>query len=296
MDKEFHDLAELQLNIEPTTGEINSSWGNLGYWASSRQRADQSITSTSYPQACGQLARELANIATLDASHKVLDTGFGCGDQLLLWLEEYQVQHLSGINLSFSQTQHAQEKIKKLKLGPYITCSLNVGDCSHERSWQKLDETFNRIIALDCIYHFNDKQNYFSLCKQHLEKNGALVITDLVLTTKNMSFWQKIILKSICYFSHIPYKNLQTQEHYQKHLSNMGLVITQQRYISQDVFLPFGQWLKGYIQQIEYSQKVRHKYSWLKYRGTAKFLAWGYKNKIFNYCILRIEAKSSKFD
>ena len=290
MPKEFHDLAEFQLNIEPNSGKINSSWGNLGYWASPPHGA---ATSTSYPQACAQLTRELATLATLDASHRVLDTGFGCGDQLMLWIEEYQVKHLYGINLSVSQTQHAQEKINKLKLNRSIDCSLKVGDCSQEEYWQGLDTTFNRIIALDCIYHFNDKQNYFSLCKQYLEKNGALVITDLVLATEKMSFWQKMLLKSICYFSHIPYENLKIQEDYQKQLSSIGLAITQQKDISHNVFLPFGQWLKEYIPKIESSPKVRPTYSWLKYRGTAKFLAWGYKNKIFNYCILRIEATSS---
>ena len=294
MQKEFHDLAELQLNIEADTGEINSSWGNLGYWLSFNQTSDAQRSLAGYPQACGQLARELANMATLDASHRVLDTGFGCGDQLILWIEEYKVQHLSGINLSLSQTQHAQNKINKLPLHSKISVSLNIGDCSHEDSWQELDEKFNRILALDCIYHFKNKQNYFSLCKQRLKEEGALVVSDLLLARSKMSLWQNLLLKSICYFSHIPYQNLKTQEDYLKQLNLLGLTITQQKDISDNVFIPFGQWLKHYITQIENSKKVTHKYSWLKYKGTARFLAWGYKNNIFKYHLLRIEAMPSE--
>ncbi len=294
MQKEFHDLAELQLNIEADTGQINSSWGNLGYWSSSSQNSVKPHASIGYPQACAQLARELADMAKLEASHRVLDTGFGCGDQLLLWIEEYKVQNLSGINLSHSQTQHAQNKINKLPLHSQISVSLNMGDCSHEDSWQEMNEKFDRIIALDCIYHFNNKHNYFSLCRQHLTQDGALVISDLLLAKSSLIFWQKLLLKSICYFSHIPYQNLKTQKNYLKQLNRLGLTITEQKDISEHVFLPFGQWLKRHIKQIENSKKVTHKHSWLKYKGTAKFLAWGYKNNIFNYHLLRIEAIPSE--
>ncbi len=290
MQKEFHDLAELQLNIKPSTGKIKSSWGNLGYWPSSSQTSDTPRAPAGYPQACGQLARELANMAKLDSSHRVLDTGFGCGDQLILWIDEYKVQHLSGINLSLSQTQYAQNKVNKLQMNSEISCSLKIGDCSHENSWQEMDEKFDRILALDCIYHFKNKQDYFSLCRQHLKKNGALVTSDLLLARSKMSLWQRLLLKSICYFSHIPFQNLKTQENYLKQLNHLGFTITQQKDISENVFLPFGKWLKQYIQQLENSEKVDHKYSWLKYRGTARFLAWGYKNNIFEYHILRIEA------
>ena len=81
---EFHDLAELHLNINPTTQAIESSWGNLGYWKDSNNGQDI----VHYPQACQQLAMEVALIADLSPEHKLLDTGFGCGDQLLIWIKE----------------------------------------------------------------------------------------------------------------------------------------------------------------------------------------------------------------
>mgnify|MGYP000346364801 CR=1 FL=1 len=283
--KEFHDLSELQLNINSVNGKIESSWGNLGFWAP----RDNSKHALNYPQACHQLACNVADMANLNSDHRLLDTGFGCGDQLVVWLEEYKVNNVTGINLSVSQTQHAQQKVTALNIDSSIAWDLRVADCCESSAWQGLDKKFDRIIALDCIYHFPHKQQYFALCKQHLAKGGALVVSDLLLSTGKKRFWQQWVLKAICYFSHIPFQNFKTIDEYQAQLSTEGLVISKHQDISEQVFLPFGLWLEQYIAELNNSKNVSDKYSWLKYRGTAKFLRWGYQENIFLYHLLRIE-------
>jgi cyclopropane fatty-acyl-phospholipid synthase-like methyltransferase len=281
---EFHDLAELQLNIDPASQSINSSWGNLGHWQSND---DQPINH--YPQACKQLAIEVAHMASLNSDHKLLDTGFGCGDQLLVWLKNFQVKHVQGLNISHSQTLHAQQTLANTELSSAYQYDINMADCCLESSWKKLDLNFNRIIALDCIYHFSHKAQYFSLCKKHLAADGALVVSDLLAVNNQRTLWQSFLLRSICYFSHIPYQNLKTQSQYQAQLNELGLTMTQYKDISDQVFLPFGKWLNQYIPQVKDSLALPKKTSWLKYQGTAKFLAWGHRRKVFRYCILRIE-------
>ncbi|MGK0249695.1 MAG: cyclopropane fatty-acyl-phospholipid synthase-like methyltransferase, partial [Oleispira sp.] len=94
---EFYDLSERILN----TGDLY--WGNLGYW----QRGSD------YSMACANLARSLAEAVDLDQNSGVFDAGFGCGDQLLLWMREYQVEFLCGINYSVSQTELAQQRLQQ---------------------------------------------------------------------------------------------------------------------------------------------------------------------------------------
>ncbi len=279
---EFHDLAELQLNINPITKTITSSWGNLGYWQAASH----------YPQACEQLAREVALMGNLNSTHKMLDTGFGCGDQLLLWIQEFNVKTLYGLNVSHSQTEFAKEKIANASFNINTVCELDAADGCSEASWQALDNDFQRIMALDCIYHFSDKTRYFSLCEKHLAEDGVLVVSDLLLLKDQLSFMQKFLLKSICALSHIPYKNFKTFDQYQQQLADSGLSITQHKDISQQVFLPFGNWLKTYIPSVNNNSSKSKNSSWLKYKGVAKFLAWGDKQEIFSYCILKIERKS----
>ncbi len=283
--KEFHDLSELQLNINPQSGEVESSWGNLGFWSTK----NQSNSSLNYPQACRQLACEVAAMADLKGDHNLLDTGFGCGDQLAVWLQEFKVNNLTGINLSVSQTHHAQKKIAALKLDADIRCELKVGDGCQPSAWQGLDKHFDRIIALDCIYHFTNKSQYFSLCKQRLGEGGALVVSDLLLNASIKNIWHKCILKTICYFSHIPFQNIKTIDEYRAELNLLGLEIARDKDISDQVFLPFGQWLEQYISELSDKKSDIGRLSWLKYRGTAKFLRWAYEKKIFSYHLLRIE-------
>ena len=288
---EFHDLAELQLNINPATQTIVSSWGNLGYWPDTGG-AQLAEVSTGYSQACEQLAREVAFMGDINSTHKLLDTGFGCGDQLLLWIQEFNVQTLYGLNLSHSQTQFAKAKITNIPFNENVICEINVADCCQEASWQTLDNDFQRIIALDCIYHFSHKTQYFSLCEQHLVDEGVLVVSDLLLIKEHLPIWHKFLLKSICGLSHIPYENVKTFDQYQQQLADSGLTITRHKDISKQVLLPFGSWLKTYIPSVKDSPHLPKNSSWLKYKGVAKFLAWGYKKNIFSYCILRIEKQT----
>ena len=287
---EFHDLAELQLNINPSTQTIESSWGNLGYWAE-----DGCQDKLQYSQACTQLAMEVAHMANLEnmeSDHTLLDTGFGCGDQLMVWLNIFNVKNIYGLNISQSQTQLAQDTLASAELS-INTCKISVSDCCLKTSWQTLDHNFQRIVALDCIYHFSDKPQYFSLCEEHLASDGVLVVSDLLLATSDLSWWHKFLLKTICFVSHIPFGNFKSFAQYQDQLAQSGLTITQHKDISQQVFLPFGEWLNQYIPQIKNNPNLPKNTSWLKYKGTAKFLAWGYKNKVFRYYILRIEGLNS---
>ncbi|MFW1931658.1 SAM-dependent methyltransferase, partial [Acinetobacter baumannii] len=54
------------------------AWSNLGYW-------DEATSS--YPQACQQLAERLAQAVQLNQHDRVLDLGCGQGASLKYWLE-----------------------------------------------------------------------------------------------------------------------------------------------------------------------------------------------------------------
>lgn len=282
---EFYDLAEHKLNINVQTHSIDTSWGNLGYWKG------EGVT---YPQACKQLALAVADIAQLSQANNILDTGFGCGDQLHIWAAHKNINTITGMNISNCQTLWAKQKIAEKPLFKNTAIDITTADCCDPAAWKSFSRPFDRIIALDCIYHFNDKPQYFSLCRKHMTTESLLVVSDLLLTDKSLTPFQKVILKIICFLSHIPFNNFKTEHDYRSQLTNEKLELCLLQDISADVFLPFGAWLKAYIPKVKSSQALRKDASffslhWLKYKGTAMFLAWGYKKQIFRYCILRIQ-------
>ena len=283
-NNEFYDLSEHQLNINLQSHTINTAWGNLGYWKNNE---------STYPNACKQLTLEVANIAQLSQANNLLDTGFGCGDQLHIWATYVNIKSITGMNISDVQTLWAKKTLTEKDYSNNTELKIKTADCCDTQSWASLDHCFDRIIALDCIYHFANKPQYFSLCQQHMASDSLLVVSDLLLSDHPLSFWHKLILKTICAASHIPYENIQTLKQYRIELAASNLVITRFKDISDDVFLPFGFWLKNYIPDAKKSTALTKKnrlfsFRWLKYRGTAIFLAWGYNKRILRYGILQI--------
>ncbi|MFY0699939.1 MAG: class I SAM-dependent methyltransferase [Bermanella sp.] len=293
LGNEFHDLQELALNMNLTSGELMGSWGNLGYW-----QDENGASITHYSEAAKQLAHRLGEFAQLSSVNTVIDMGFGCGDQLIHWHQAFAVSHISGVNVSHVQTQYAQRKVKAWQLDQ--VCDVYQGDASDERTWAGLPTQFDRILALDCVYHFSNKNDFFTHCARRLKYNHnttELVISDLVLSKPLTSFFSKAILGLICYVSRIPRQNLKTRHDYEAQLDDMGLQLIAYEDASAHVMLPFAQWVERHkkaVKHVSLSPSIRNKLnhiSWGKYVGTAWFLRWAHQHNIFQYAFFRIGLK-----
>lgn len=297
LGNEFHDLQELALNINLSTGELEGSWGNLGYW-----QDEHGAPITHYSEAAKQLAHQLGEFAQLSLVHTVIDMGFGCGDQLIHWHQAFSVSHISGVNVSYVQTQYAKRKVKTWQMDH--VCDVHQGDASDKRTWAGLPRQFDRILALDCIYHFSNKHDFFTHCAQQLKHNhfkynhqGELVISDLVLSKPITAFLNNAILGLICSLSRIPRHNLKTRRDYEAQLADCGLELIAYEDVSAHVMPAFAHWVMGHKKAVRTLQgtgaiKNRLRYvSWGKYVGTAWFLRWAHKHNIFQYAFLRIGLK-----
>lgn len=249
----FFNLAEQQLNLNSPSPTY---WGNLGYWQDTQD----------YAQACSALAGKLADIAELNSSDHVLDIGFGCGDQLLLWHHHYGLQQLTGYNLSTVQTNLAKERLS------HTPFQLHAG------SYDDMPKpaTFNKVLALDCAYHFADRDAFVDRSYQALKSGGVLALTDLVLLKPALSLKETLCLKAICTLSNIPFANLKPQGEYISDIESLGFTCQYKEGLSQHIFPAFGAWLDAYKQQYP-------EHNWLKYTATAQFLRWAYRNKTLGY-------------
>jgi cyclopropane fatty-acyl-phospholipid synthase-like methyltransferase len=305
MASEFHDLGERVLNSG------SHYWGNLGYW----QHSDD------YSSACRSLAEQLAIELELDENSQIFDAGFGCGDQLLLWLNQYKARSIYGINYSQCQTDLAKKRLaqKRLaKLSPenispenqsYQLASDNIhyGNiedlCSQsqkQHSQHPLDKLkheaiINRVIALDCAYHFPSRERFFSYSQQILTSQGRIGLADIVLSDKKLSWCEKSLLNTMLFLSRIPKQNIIPLHEYQQQLSDHGFIHIHSQNITEHVFMPFAQWLKHYKQEFYKLESAatdakkglkQKKSAWLKYDVTARFLAWAYQKNILSFVIV----------
>lgn len=289
--QEFHDLQDVVLNLNCQTLELDGSWGNLGYWVDEHGECIHQ-----YSAAAARLADTLGHATQLKPNHHILDVGFGCGDQIIHWQHQFGVKNIWGINYSQIQTQYAQQKLAILN-GKAQLC---LGDATQAKAWQGLPNTFDRIIALDCVYHFSNKTNFFSLCADHFHHqkdqgdSSELVLTDLILTKPVQNPVQLVLLKMVCYFSHIPFSNLKVRQDYEAQLKQVNLSLLEYEDLSAQVMRPFSHWVFQFrqnvknLKNIDDKQRVLKNIGWSKYIGTALFLRWAARHNIFQYVLMRI--------
>ncbi len=260
---EFHDLAEIGLNQD---GE---AWGNLGYWHAG----------ANYSQACRALAMLLGDAAELNSSHKVFDAGFGCGDQLLLWLQHYQVKSLSGVNLSKSQTTLAKRRVEE---AGFDATALQTASVASSSVWQaSCQQSIDRIIALDCAYHFTKRTEFFHRSFRALSSGGKVALTDMVFAG-DMGKVKKNLLKLMLLASRIPASNAVSEILYRSQLAAAGFSQVITRDISEEVLVGF------YKAQQQLGKENAH-WQKMKYRVTAKFLNWAYSRNLIRYILVTAE-------
>ncbi len=277
MTEEFFDARDLQLNGE---SDFTTHWGNFGYW--------QSVST--YPAACEALARLVADAARLDAQSHLLDCGFGCGEQLLTWINHYQVAAIAGVNISMSQTVIARRKMSALS-SCAAKVTLHQGDAVALLADQALTTSvgdtspFSHVIALDCAYHFQVRADFLQHAYDVLASNGRLALSDITFCKPPVSLIGKVRFHFavMCMSAaNIPAANVMSVEEYGALLAHIGFKDIEIRDVTKPVIAGFCAWLPGYRQRSRLSSNTQ----WTKYTVTTLFLRWAYRYGIIEYQLI----------
>ncbi|XDD50738.1 class I SAM-dependent methyltransferase [Leptospira sp. WS92.C1] len=253
-------LAHLYLNTPN-----NSSWANLGYWKDTND----------YPTACKTLAILLGKKADLNSEMKVLDLGFGCGDQFLVWQEEFSLDlsHLTGINPSRVQVEFTKRRLDSIPgFIPKLICA------PLDFTLAKLeDNSVDRILCLDSAYFFENRIRFCKEAYRILKPGGALVSAELILKDSQLGILDTWFRNWICTLSSIPFQNRVTPDSLSKILLNSGFITGDFEFLEEFVFAGFANWIRKKTQsgQKEIPQKIAN-----KYRRFGEFLGG---EKIRNY-------------
>lgn len=278
---EFHDLADARaLNHESDSGEP-THWGNLGHWSRTGMR---------YPQACAELADRTVAGLELGPSSRLVDVGFGCGEQVLHWIRRYGVREIDGLNVSRSQTALARERLAQAG-HPDVAQRLQQGSATELEAWWKDRAKADAIVALDCAYHFAPSRAVFlHQAARVLRPGGRLALSDLVLARDDLSLPQRTVLAGMARLSRIPRANLLNAfgadplpADYRAQLQRAGFEIERFEDVTSSVFTPFGEWLSRYRAALD--PAIRRRIGWAKYRVTAAFLRWAEKERVLRYVL-----------
>jgi microcystin synthetase protein McyJ len=155
----------LEAQNESFGSEAKPLWLNLGYWKDAR----------TYPEAAADLARKLAEAARLGAGDVVLDAGFGFGEQDLLWVDEYAVAKIIGVNVTKLHVEVARKRVEQRGLSDRI--DLRLGSAT---AIPLDDASVSKVVALESAFHFPTREDFFDEALRVLQPGGRLATADCI--------------------------------------------------------------------------------------------------------------------
>jgi ubiquinone/menaquinone biosynthesis C-methylase UbiE len=160
--------------LEAGDEQITASFGrhvHWGYWEQPRQ-AD--LTVADFVRATEALSEQVCQAGNIQSGMRVLDVGCGFGGTIAHVNDNYSDMNLAGLNLDERQLARARS-IVQAKPGNQIdfqqgnACALPFPD-----------QSFDVVLAVECIFHFPDRKQFFEEAHRVLKPGGYLALSDFI--------------------------------------------------------------------------------------------------------------------
>lgn len=205
------------------------AWSNLGYWEDAK---------SSYPEACQKLALHLAQSIQLTSYDHLLDLGCGQGASLIFWLEQFQIQNLSAVELQPRCVEKIQKNLNsKVKITQDSFLNLKNIYPQH-----RLDA----VLCIDAAYHSDLNSLLFSVFDV-LNSKGRFAFHYLMLSDAflNLNSLQQLKYQSLLKAADVNLKHLNSKQDLHVQLENAGFEVLD----ITDLSTPVLQGFARYIQQ-----------------------------------------------
>ncbi|TCB49322.1 methyltransferase domain-containing protein [Acinetobacter sp. ANC 4779] len=260
------------INAKHLGDDAELAWSNLGYWDDA---------TSSYPDACRQLADQLAQAVHLTAKDRLLDLGCGQGASLLHWQQHYHVQNIEAVELQSSCVIQIQKHLPQLTaIYPHSFLNLKL---------IQFTSGFDVVLCIDAAYHSN-LNSLLDSVRSVLNSKGRLGFHYLIWSEKwlELNSLQKRKYQWLLKAADVNSDHLMTESALKQTLQDYDFAEIEIRDLSKDV-------LQGFANYFHKIQQLSHQTADLdafKIRMTAKLCRKLYAEGVVKY--VQISAKNNK--
>lgn len=197
----------------------NGEMLNFGYW-------DKHTTTPIDAQ--NQLCHIFGEFSDLKSAKNIIDIGSGFSAPAILWKAKFSPLNITCVNINFNQLKHSLSQINKSTNSNDGINLLN----STSTTLPLLNESVDRILALESLQHVKQLRDFFSESKRVLKRNGILTIAVPTVTKKISPIIDLGILSMTWSSEHY------TTDHIKLLLIDHGFKITESQNIGSMVYSP----------------------------------------------------------
>jgi len=186
-------------------------WTNLGYWVArsdaSTSDGSTSVASTSdastsdaptnisptsdepstavappYGLAARELARRVGRAARLHSDDVVIDYACGYGDSLRLWIDEFGVRRVVGVEPDPAVCAVVESRVRAWGLSERVRVHCSAAERASPR---ELEPEVTAVVSVDAAYHFRARADWLRALAASLPPGGRVGFSDLLWTPEH---------------------------------------------------------------------------------------------------------------